>query len=203
MKELHTTKPLILGIIGIPGAGKTNFAKDFSSMFGAPALEVDGLRRNIFGERAPTKVEEAGILRAYWSLAGELIKSKHTFILDGSLHAYAYRSEVRNLAKKSGYDILWLWVQTSESVAQERSTSRNRGSTNTILTIQEFTKAVTSFEPPRANEEYIVTSGQRNFSSQVRPILAKLAQVHESKLKPVRPTDRTDERPPRRNIFIR
>ena len=203
MKELHTTKPMILGIIGMPGAGKSSFAREFSSMFGAPTLEIDGLRRNIFGTRVTTKSDEAGLLAAYWSLAAELIKSKRTFIMDGSLHTYTNRSEVRTLAKKSGYDILWLWVQTSESVARERTLERKRGSTNIMLTTAEFTNAVKSFEPPHPNEEYIVTSGQRTFSSQVRPILAKLAKVHESKLRPVRPIDRPDERPPRRNIFIR
>lgn len=206
MKELHTTKPLVIGIIGLPGAGKTHFAREFSSMFGAPAIEAELLSRTIFAGRATTREDEEGLARAYWALASEFFKMNRTFILDGHLHTYANRSEVRALAKNAGYDVLWVWVQTSEAVARDRATRVKRNPANTILTAQQFTQATKSFQPPRASETHVVTSGQRTFSSQVRPILARLAEAHESKLQTPRPTERPSDqpdRPQRRNIFIR
>lgn len=205
MKELHTTKPLLLGMIGLPGAGKSRFAGEFSVMFGAPVIEMEGLRRLVFGDRPITRDDEDGLKRLYWHLAEEQAKSKRTFILDGNLHTYGARTEARTLAKKAGYDVLWLWVQTSEPIARDRATKLHRGATNTILTPEAFNHAVKAFEAPRASEDHVVISGQRLFSSQVRPILARLAEAHESQLQAPRPVERPPERerPPRRNIFIR
>jgi len=203
MKELHTSKPLLLGIIGLPGAGKTHFASEFSVMFGAPLVELDLLGRTVFGTGRVTKEHEEGIKRLFWHLAQEQSKAKRTFILDGLLNTYAGRSEARALAKKAGYDVLLLWVQTSEAVARDRATKPKRGASNTILTSQAFDHAVKGFEPPRATEEHVVLSGQRTFTSQVRPILTRLAEAHESQLQPPKPNVRPPERPQRRNIFIR
>lgn len=211
MKELQTSKPLILGIIGLPGAGKTHFAREFSEMFGAPVVEMDVLRQLVFGDRNTSKDDEDGLKRLYWHLATEQAKSKHTFILDGNLSSYGTRSEARTMAKKAGYEILWIWVQTSELVARDRSTRAKRGGTNTIMSQQAFDNAVKSFELPRNVEPHVVTSGQRTFSSQVRPILARLAEAHQARLQAPHAGERTVESPqrpnrdlpPRRNIFIR
>lgn len=205
MKELQTSKPLLLGMLGLPGAGKSRFASEFSTMFGAPVIEMERLRRLVFATRPITKDDEEGLKRLYWHLAEEQAKTKRTFILDGNLHTYGARTEARTLAKKAGYDVLWLWVQTSEPIARDRATKLHRGATNTILTPEAFSHAIKAFEAPRSSEDHVVLSGQRTFSSQVRPILARLAQSHEAKLQAPRPVERPpeSERPPRRNIFIR
>lgn len=199
MKELNTQKPLVLGLIGLPGAGKSKLAQQFSTMFGAPVIDAGLLRRTVFGDRIPNKQYELGLRAAFWSLADELFKTKRTFLLDGNLNSFAARSEARAAAKKAGYDVLWLWVQTSEAVARDRATAAKRGSENIIIPTAAFDRAVTLFEAPRAGEEHVVLSGQRTFNSQVRPILKKIAEGHEAKLQPPRPSDR----PARRSIFIR
>lgn len=205
MKELTTTKPLVLGLIGLPGAGKSHFAQEFSKMFGAPVIEADLLRRSLFGDSAVPKNLESGMKTAYWALADELFKSKKIFVLDGHLDSYAGRGDARARAKKAGYDIMWLWLQTSESVAEDRATKRKRGATNTLHTTETFARALGAFEPPRPSEPHVVTSGQRTFSSQVRPVLKKIAEGHEARLGQPKPDDRpaSNQPRPRRNIFIR
>lgn len=207
MKELKTARPLVIVLIGLPGAGKSTFAREFSTVFGAPTIEVGLLQREIFGTKAPTLDQQDGVKRAYNALAAELFKSKRMFILDGNANTYADRSDIRALAKKAGYDVLFVWVQTSEPVARARATKPVKSATNLPLSDTAFTKAGKLLEAPRANEDHIVVSGQRLFASQVRPILKKIAEGHTASLSlPERGTrDSRDEpeRPPRRNIFIR
>jgi predicted kinase len=193
MKELHTQRPLVIGLVGLPGAGKSTFAIGFSSMFGAPTISAGQLQREIFGTTSPTPAQTAGLKRVFWTITAELFKAKHIFILDGHANSYADRSEIRAHAKKAGYDVLFVWVQTSEEIAASRAINPKRGANNLAISQAAFEKAFHSFEAPRASEDHVVLSGQRTFASQVRPILKRIAEGHEAKIQP----------PQRRNIFIR
>ena len=44
MKSLSLAKPLVLVVIGLPGAGKSFFARQFSETFGAPMVSGDRIR---------------------------------------------------------------------------------------------------------------------------------------------------------------
>ncbi|MBI3889304.1 hypothetical protein HY312_01855 [Candidatus Saccharibacteria bacterium] len=41
MKSLNLTKPHLIVVVGIPGAGKTYFGQQFSTTFNAPYLKYD------------------------------------------------------------------------------------------------------------------------------------------------------------------
>lgn len=196
MKELSTKKPLVIGVMGIPGAGKSRFAGEFSTMFGAPVIDKSRLARDIFGVTKVNKTYHDGLDRAFWTLVGEELKSKRAFLVDGNLNTNANRAQLRAAAKKAGYDVLLIWVQTSEAVAESRVVTNKR---DARYSEADFTKLRT-VDAPGPRDDYIVVSGQHTFASQARPILKRIAGDGDRGSLTPPPRDATR---PRRNIFIR
>lgn len=213
MKQLSLATPLVLVTIGLPGAGKSFFARQFSETFGAPVVSGDRLRHTL-GANSDKHVEELST-----SQAEELLKTQKTFIVDGLANTRAERAGLRKLAKSKGYDVLLIWVQTDSSTSQyrsmKRSAKREDDKYNTSLTADEFNKASRRFSPPIASEACVVISGKHTYATQARIVLKKLVAPRETEVKtrvivghegrpPAVETDRNDNAPrARRNVLIR
>src|SRR5215213_5320740 len=125
MKSLALSTPLLLLVVGRPGAGKSFFARQFSATFSAPVISQDRLRTLLFSKPTFSSDEAAIIDQVAAYQLEELLKTKRTVIIDGGCNAKANRLQLDRLARQNGYDTLVIWVQTDEATCQARSTKRN------------------------------------------------------------------------------
>ena len=210
MKSLSLSKPLIIVTVGAPGAGKSFFARQFSQTFGAPVVNYDRLRYELFAEPTYSKDERTIIQRVAEYQVEELIKTQKTFIVDGGGTSKAERLQLKKIAEKSGYGLLIVWVQVDARAAKVRSLKRSKRRTddayNQSLSSEQFEKAVKRFTPPTFGEEYIVVSGKHTHTSQAKAVLKKLVtpreeiNPHETN-QPIAP-ERPDKKSPRRSVKI-
>src|SRR5687768_8751827 len=86
MKPLNLPRPLIIMIVGLPGSGKSFFARQFSQTFGAPVISSDRLRTELYPQSRFTPSEHTIIdnLRKY--TLHEIAKTKRTLLLDGDFN---------------------------------------------------------------------------------------------------------------------
>ncbi len=105
MKSLSLAKPLVLVTIGLPGAGKSFFARQFSATFGAPVISIDRMRHIV--SHAVSQVKEAqDLLKELTAYQlEELFKTQKSFLLDGAAATRAQRAELRKSAHAAGYDV--------------------------------------------------------------------------------------------------
>jgi len=209
MKSLSLAKPLVLVTIGLPGAGKSFFARQFSETFSAPVISYDRMRHVLSSvvDQARDTQNLLGELAAYQ--LDELFKTKKSFMLDGAGATRTQRAELRKLARAAGYDVLLIWVQTDNSTSKYRSMKRSARRTddryNSSLSADEYDQFAKRFTSPQKNEAYVVISGKHTYAAQARIVLKKLVAPREAQ--PIvghggrKPAD--DASPPRRGILVR
>jgi len=183
MKSLSLSRPLVIFVIGLPGAGKSFFARQFAETFNAPIVSHDYLRFQMFPEPAFSEDEEGLIAQIAGNEFSELLKTQRSIILDGGNNRYEDRQALMLLAKKKGYGALVVWVQTDERSARLRATKRNpkrEGDVlNASMTDQAFDSAKASFMPPGKGEDFIVISGKHTHSTQAKVVLRRFVAAPE------------------------
>ncbi len=189
MKSLSLSRPLVIMIIGLPGSGKSFFGRQFAEMFGAPIVSTDFVRSTISPESTHNLNEDAVVSTLVNNEITELMKTKKTFIIDGSMNTRTARFAVERAALSKGYGKLTVWVQTDEPTSLARSTKRNQKRTgdllNASMTIESFERYKKQFSMPHRSENIVVISGKHTFTTQARIILKKL--VAPSDVTPAHP----------------
>lgn len=213
MKSLNLSQPLVMLVIGMPGAGKSFFAKRFSETFGAPVVSFDRLRFELFPQPQYSAEETELLNRIADYQIEELTKTKKTFIVDGGSNAKTERTRIGQIAKEAGYEVLVVWVQTHQGTAQTRATKRSPrredDKYNPSLTPDQFESHVRRLTAPN-RENYVVISGMHTYGTQAKAVLRRLVAERQAEAEAIHKTEarNTQHNPPRanpqrRNLIIR
>lgn len=177
MKSLSLSRPLIIFVIGLPGAGKSFFARQFADTFNAPLVSYDYLRYQMFPDPAFSDAEDTLIAQIAGHEFSEFLKTQRSIILDGGNNDYVDRQNLMQLAKKKGYGSLLVWVQTDERSARKRATKRSPrregDALNMSMTDHNFDIAKASFMAPGKGEDFVVISGKHTYSTQAKVVLRR------------------------------
>ena len=210
MKSLSLTKPLVLMVIGIPGAGKSFFTRQFSDTFGAPLVSYDMLRTELYAEEPYDKQQVEIVSKIANIQVIELLKTKKTIIVDGLGDTRKERLDIRKIASEADYDTLIVWVQTDNATAEYRSLKRSKrrkdDEFNVSLSHEQFTTLEKRFTPPSDSDKYIVISGKHTYATQAKIVLKKLVAPRESSLTNQDNLARgavSSDTPARRGVIIR
>jgi len=183
MKSLSLSRPLIIFVIGLPGAGKSFFARQFAETFNAPIVSYDYLRYQMFPEPAFSFDEDTLVSQIAGNEFSELLKTQRTLIMDGGNNNYADRQTLMRMAKKAGYGSLIVWVQTDERSAHFRATNRkpkrDGDKLNVSMTDEAFDNAKAAFMKPGKGEDYVVISGKHTYSTQAKVVLRRFVTTQE------------------------
>lgn len=203
MKSLSTSRPLVLLIVGVPGAGKSHFARQFASIFHTPLVSYDKLQNLLFTEPKFSKEEELLIANIMNSQIQELFKTQKTFIIDGAVNSRAARAEIERVARKNDYGTLTIWIQTDPESAQYRVLNRNKrrdgDKYNVRMSAEQFKKHAQRINPPAVRELYTVISGKHTFATQAKVVLKKIVTPRDAIAVPTQreqptPSDQHSER---------
>lgn len=172
MKNLNLPNPHLLILAGIPGSGKTFFAKHFAKTYNLPIISCSVTTEILFEQPDHSNEERAIVQRLNLNELEQMLKTKSTVIYDGNTDSRASRQEAARLARASGYTPIVVWIQTDTPTALQRATSRVVNSSP--VSHEVFNKMLTKFTSPNHAEKHIVISGKHTPASQVRNIVAKL-----------------------------
>lgn len=183
MKSLSLSKPLIITVVGLPGSGKSFFARQFSDTFMAPRISYDFLIKTLGSTYPLSKEAKARVEKLLENQTQELLKTQKTFIIDGGLQSRSDRIKLQKLAKEHGYDVLLVWVQVDEQTAKYRSANRSARRSDDVdnqsLTLEQYTFSARQFSPPHPTENQIVISGKHTYATQAKVVLKKLVTPRE------------------------
>ncbi len=171
MKSLSLHKPHLLIIVGIPGSGKTFFASQFAETFNAPDIHYDAIR--LTGEQPLSDADTATFAGMIF---GELVKTKQTIIIEGPGASRVERTALAKEARHHGYEPLFVWVQTEPATANARAVHGVRGSSNVLITQEQFEANARHFTGLSAAEKPVVISGKHTYASQARMVLKRLVE---------------------------
>ena len=170
MKSLSLSRPHALIMAGIPGSGKTHFAKQFSDMFGTPIISPQEIS-NYAGSGESASILTELFLR-------EIMKTKESIIIDAGGETQEERIELAEYLTKHGYTPLVVWVQTDPRTAKKRALRMGVDSS-------EFHDKSERFIMPHERERPLVISGKHTYVTQARAILKRVSAARQAAPKPV------------------
>lgn len=179
MKSLNLGHPLVIMTLGVPGSGKSFFARQFAETFHVPLVSFDAIRAQLF-QRPTHEVQQEAVVAKLAALQySQLLMSGSSFVIDGGMSSAAVRAKLRSLAKKHGYETLIIWPQLDAQDAfyrlEHMSDKRPEDHPSPAPTRQQFEVMLKKFTPPLTQSEpYIVISGKHTFATQAKVVLKKL-----------------------------
>ena len=197
MKVQGATKPHMIIMVGIPSSGKSFFEEHFAETFTAPIISFDKLRKEIFTNPLYSDEEDKILFKVSNYILDEVLKTKRTVIYEGRTSLQSDRMLVSKIARKAGYEPLYIWVQTEPVSAKKRSLKSSLE--KPALSSEEFDNRLKHFSDPKINEKAIVISGKHTYGSQLKIVLKRLIQSHPNDSQ----QNAAVQSPKRRNYLIR
>lgn len=179
MKPIISNKPHMIVVVGIPGSGKSFFAEHFAATFKAPLISYDRLRTELTTDCDENVI--ASNIANY--LLEEVLKTGRTVVYDGQTDLRTERALIAKKSRDSGYEPLFIWVQTESVTAKKRATKPNSDKTN--LSTEQFDIKFRRFSPPHQIEKAIVISGKHTYSSQLKIVLKHLVEPRAQVVEPM------------------
>ncbi|HLG11830.1 MAG TPA: ATP-binding protein, partial [Dehalococcoidia bacterium] len=114
------TAPTLVLTVGLPGSGKSTFARRLALATGAAVLESDALRRLLFGEPSYSAAENRRLFEALPAAARELLERGRNVIIDATNLRESDRQPAYSLAQETGAQLLILRFSAPDSVIRQR-----------------------------------------------------------------------------------
>lgn len=209
METLTLSSPMIIEVVGLPGSGKSFFANQFAGTFGAAIVSQDKIRWTLFANHTYSDNENAMVEQVADLLVSELLKTKKTFVLDGGCNTNSSRRAVLARARKNGYRVLTIVVQTDEPTSRRRATRRSDKKPGDqykqSLSDEQFDLAKKNYEEPSTTPaDVVVISGKHTYNTQAKIVLRKMIEISGGNSQPTKPTaDESSVQPHRATLNIR
>jgi predicted kinase len=116
--------PALVLTIGLPGSGKSTFARRLAPQIDAIILESDALRRLLFGEPSYSATESRRLFAALHAAARELLTSGRNVIIDATSVKESDRRPAYQISEVTGARLVQLKFSTPEDVIEQRLARR-------------------------------------------------------------------------------
>jgi len=152
--------PTIYLIHGLPGSGKTVFARRLAAETGAVLLNHDAIRTAVFGFDPPKEGFEECTERIHeliWTLTEKFVRHGVDVILDHGFWSRAERNEARVRSRSFGADPRFYRMVCPDAIADARVLKRNEAAEPGTLYVPPGALEVfrARFQPMGADEESI------------------------------------------------
>ena len=176
MESLQFSKPHLIILVGIPGAGKSFFAEHFAETFKSPLVSTEIIRNKLFSVPSYNADEDIIIDTVSDYLLDEVLKTNRTIVYRGKSASRANRAELVKKCRSAGYEPLIVWVQTDIATAKKRYVKAIKVET----AAEKFETELKKFAPPHAIEGAVVISGKHTYDSQLKIVLKKLVSTENA-----------------------
>jgi hypothetical protein len=123
----RSTEPTLILTVGLPGSGKSTFARRLAPAIDSVVLESDALRRLLFGQPAYGGLESRRLFEAIRAAARRLLEGGRNVIVDATNLTEADRRPFFDLAEELGARLLLLRFSAPEPIIKQRLSQRLAG----------------------------------------------------------------------------
>lgn len=174
------TKPLLIMFVGVPGSGKTYFAKRLAQKLHAVTINSDAIRLSMWGSRDAIRATHATgrervsanrlTFGAMDYAAVQIIKAGHSVVYDCNANKYEERAKMAMIAREAGGLGIVVRIQTPHAVAVRRGLEREEADDQPKFLVETAEQVVERFakeiEEPSERENVIEISGELPFEGQ-------------------------------------
>lgn len=179
--EVRWSRPALVAIMGLPGAGKTEVANYLAGRYPLVKLSTDSIRLKHGLSSGPAAHE---IMHRE---AGKLLPEKASLIFDGIHLGKSDRDRVRAVADQYGAYAAIIYATASPQVIKERLRQRLRqaehgeqttGESKFAITSEQFASIASYLEAPSGDEEvFVVDTSLDRIGRQLSGLERQLRQL--------------------------
>jgi predicted kinase len=154
-------KPVMVMVSGLPGSGKSYFARRLVAQEPLLVLESDVFRKTLFPSPVYTAAESERLFRACHSLIDQLLKEGVPVLLDATNLVEAHRERLYHIADRIGARLVLIHLKAPPEVIQERLKGRVEGvdpEDNSSADWQVYQKMYSTAEPIKRSHFVVDTS---------------------------------------------
>lgn len=170
-------RPVLVMISGLPGTGKSHFARRLAERFPATILETDALRRILFPSPAYSAEENRRLFPAVNRLISDLLREGIPVIYDATNLLEFQRGYVYRIADHAGAKLIIVQSVAPEGVVVQRLDARRRSREPTDLseaTWEVYQKMKATAEPIQRN--YFVVDTSRDITPVIEKVLRGIGE---------------------------
>lgn len=171
-------------MIGLPGAGKTTFAKNLANQLKIDHIYGDRIGYELFKQPKFTPDEVQLVRSTMERRVIDGLRQGKSVIYDAMLHNAAVRQNLANVALSHGRDAVGIWVQTPENTARVRAGAVRFADFakdyKRIVPKEVFDRHLSMFEAPGRNERVIQVWGTATFAMQYASLRKQLREMNIS-----------------------
>jgi len=169
-------------MLGLPGSGKSHFARQLAAEVQAVWLNNDGVRSSAFHD--PIKPENLHNYKVVYGAMDyathQILASGHSVVYDANVNHLQERKKNAKIAHALDANAVTVWVKTPLAVAVERVQSREVTAEQFRLTEETIDKHIARFEEPTADEKCIIIDGTLPFDQQLLEFKSQLEELRDS-----------------------
>ncbi len=119
-QPFNVSGAILLVVFGLPGTGKTTFARALAARLGMPHFNTDIIRAEL-GRKQQYDLRDKSFIyaRMLERARGELQEGKGV-ILDGTFHREIFRNPFTELGRELGIPVKWIEITAGEDVVRKR-----------------------------------------------------------------------------------
>ena len=160
---------ILILLMGVPGAGKSTFAKQLAKHIHAPRISADNIRKNMFDnprERMNSE-DDLKVSNVMSYMVYEMLTAGQSVIYDGLVESYDKRQKLCKLASSMGARCIIIEVSVANDVAMKRLAPPEITPEYIDSYEQMVAEFMKSYEAPRDTEEAVTIRGDAPFEEQL------------------------------------
>lgn len=170
----HFQKPILLLIMGVPGAGKSTLAKQLAHAFPFYYAAADNVRVALCPHPDHCSVETHETYTTLYAVAEKLLKQGNSIIIDATLPKREYRKELQQRFADLAMIIL-VFLNTPKETIQKRLQRRKEDLSDPInisfaLNQSLLRRFLKELEPPKRDEADVVFTLKKNTPKEMKPL---------------------------------
>ncbi|MGB3945536.1 MAG: ATP-binding protein [Candidatus Saccharimonadales bacterium] len=160
-------------LLGVPGAGKSTFARQLAAQINVPRISADTIRKNMFNNPREhiNSADDQKVSNVMSYVVHELLAAGQSVIYDGLVEGYDKRQELYALARDRGAQCVLIEVSVAEEVAMKRLAPPEITQEYIDSYKQMIAEFMVSYEPPKNTETTVVINGDDSFEKQLEKFI--------------------------------
>jgi predicted kinase len=148
--------PTLLLTTGLPGTGKTTFARALAERIGAAHLNTDILRAEMGLQGQYDQAAKSKVYQALEQRTAQLLAQGRTVVVDGTFYLRKLRQAYQALAEERGCPIHWFVLEAPEEAVKQRVSQKREYSE---ADFEVYQKIKAQWEPFEEGEAVNIPTG--------------------------------------------
>lgn len=146
---MRSIPPKLVVVFGLPGTGKTTFARALSRELGWTHLNTDIIRAELGKKHRYDERTKASIYQEMRDLTAKELTLNRGVVLDGTFYRDTLRDSFRKLSSEHGVPLKWIEVCAAEEIVRDRVARERPYSEADFQVYKKIRKAFEPLQEPR------------------------------------------------------